>query len=437
MIGKHIIRKFIKTSLFVFAGFAILLLMLYFLFNAYRGSVSTWQKQNVQIEQVLTKKQAADDLRYIKEKVNQLHYSARNGLPKNFEKQYEYEIEHLSSKPTVLKVWQAGSRILQTLDDAHSTLYAYIDDRSYKNIDYSLNNNELFININKNQYKVNKINGASINVLMKNAYSQISYENDIYRDYEFISSLKHESEIEWLGSPSFNTYTVEYVDNGDAKNITFQPDNVSSKSSTNWVYFQIDKANNVGIFTLKRCNYNDEYKQVLNNFFAAVRKNHITNIAVDLRENSGGSSLVANEFIRYLNVDQFKDYTSYYRLKIISGKSPFNTIKNKKISSLLFNDKVYVLTSPKTFSSAMNFSVLLQDNKLAKVIGEPCGNKPSQYGEVVTFLLPDSKLYFSTTIAYFERPDKSIAGASFQVPDYSVPYKDALYKLYELTKGAT
>ena len=165
-----------------------------------------------------------------------------------------------------------------------------------------------------------------------------------------------------------------------------------------------------------------------------MKKQDIKNIAVDLRNNGGGSSMVLNEFVRYLNVEKIQNYSSNYRIRFFNLHSLFTTIEGKKESDLLFKGNVYVLTSPATFSSAMNFSVVLQDNNLAKVIGEPCGNKPTQYGEVVTFLLPNTKLYFDTTFAYFERPNKKLADAKYQVPDYPVDSKDAVSKLYEIIK---
>jgi C-terminal processing protease CtpA/Prc len=428
-------HKILKIFGILIGIIAVLFLVAYFYLNPYRGSVADWTKQNVKLEQILEKKQALDDLDFIKTKVSELHYSARNGLPDAFAKQYAYEKEHLSAKPTLLEVWQAGSRMLHTLNDGHSTLSSYIDERVYTNINYSFENNAVYITIGDKKYKVDKINHMDIQTLMQNAFKQISYENEIYRDYEFLVALEFESNLRWIGSPKFDTYTVEYENDGKTEQVEFQPAVLkqSAANSSKWVSYQIDKEHNVGNFTLNSCTDNDEYKNTLKDFFTAVKKAGVTNVAVDLRSNGGGSSLVANEFIRYLNVDKVNDYTSYYRLKLFNIKAPFTTIDNKKENDLLFKGNVYVLTSPATFSSAMNFSVLLQDNGLAKVIGEPCGNKPTQYGEAVTFLLPNSKLYFSTTFAYFERPNKKTVDADTQVPDYLVQSQDAISKLYEIT----
>jgi C-terminal processing protease CtpA/Prc len=100
----------------------------------------------------------------------------------------------------------------------------------------------------------------------------------------------------------------------------------------------------------------------------------------------------------------------------------------------LYDGKVYVLTSNQTFSSATMFSVYLQDNGFAKVIGEPSGNSPSAYGDVLTFQLPNSKLMFQTTFKYFKRPDISKDSIKTQVPDYAVPAEDAINELKLIIK---
>ena len=437
MTGKRIFKRVLKIIVCVILVLAVLAGVAYFFFDPYKGSVSVWKMQNGTPQQVMTKKQAVTDLEFIKDKVKSLHYSTINGLSPAFREQYDKEIAALTDHPTILQVWQAGSRILHTLNDGHSNLYGYMGRRAYGGAIYSIADGAVYIHINDQSYRVKKICGVDIDLLRQNASAQNSYENDLYRDYRFLSCLQTDLDLEWLGCPPFEVYTVDFDNNGKTQTATI-PRNPTGSNQTKekWVSYRIDKGNSVGILTLNSCKDNDEYRETLRNFFTEVKADGITNVAVDLRSNGGGSSYVMNDFIRYLNVDRYEDFASYHRLKLIRFKDPVSaTVQNKKINDLLFSGKVYVLTSTETFSSAMQFSVGLQDNKLAKVIGEPSGNKPCQYGEVVTFLLPNSKLYFSTTYAYFERPDASKADMAYQMPDYPVSADAAVDKLCELTKG--
>jgi len=425
-------KKLLKVLMIIFGFIVVIALILYFFFNPFRGGVFNWKVQDVGLERILTKEQAIEDLEFLKEKYEKIHYSAIDGLSDEFLAQYTYEIENLSTAPTMLEVWQAASKVTHTLRDGHAEVYSNIDERRFK-IPYSMENGTVFLTIKDEKYKVTAINGVSIDDLKKNAYERLSYENDLYKEYQFLSYLSgRESNLRLLGSPIFENYTVSYEQDGKIESTQFEPTTAASPSNKEFVSYEIDKENNVGILTLDKCIYNDHYKKVLEDFFIKVKENHVTNIAIDLRNNGGGSSQVANEFIRYLDVETIQDFTSYYRLKSFHAKSPFETIHNKRVKDMLYNGNVYVLTSPYTFSSAMNFSVLLQDNGLAKVIGEPSGNKPSSYGEIATFLLPNTKLYFTVSIAYSERPDKELKDEPYQTPDYYIEANKAIEKLHDI-----
>jgi C-terminal processing protease CtpA/Prc len=92
-------------------------------------------------------------------------------------------------------------------------------------------------------------------------------------------------------------------------------------------------------------------------------------------------------------------------------------VKNSKYAKLTFDGEVFVLTSTKTFSSGMWFAIILQDNNLAKVIGEPSGGAPTGFGDTVKSTLPNSKLIFCTTYKMFFRPDGTKNGREADV-DY-------------------
>ena len=68
----------------------------------------------------------------------------------------------------------------------------------------------------------------------------------------------------------------------------------------------MDARNNLAVFTLTSCVYDEEYCSTVAAFFQRVDSLGIENVIVDLRGNTGGNSLVANEFLRYLDVDQYR-----------------------------------------------------------------------------------------------------------------------------------
>src|SRR5262249_46575349 len=76
-----------------------------------------------------------------------------------------------------------------------------------------------------------------------------------------------------------------------------------------------------------------------------------------------------------------------------------------------FKGELFVLTSARTFSSGSWFAVVVQDNKLGRVVGEPTGNAPSSYGEILSFTLPNSALSFTLSQKRWIRPDPARAPA--------------------------
>ena len=408
--------------------------LIHILINPYRGSILRWEKQDVTLNQFFTIEEAKADLKYLYNHFLSVDYSFKDGVPEAFQKQYNYEINNLPETITLLELWQSASRIVNTLGVGHDTVYCYNNEYTNYDVFFDLQNDLLFINIDGTDYETISINEIPIHTILENATCLLSYENNLYRNYLITSYLQTSSGLSLLTGKNSDQYNVTYVNNGESYTFEVQKKQtkINQPVKDDFVSYNMNADNNLAILTLNHCNYNKHYKETIKNFFTEVKKNSISNIAIDLRNNGGGSSLVANEFIKYLNVNEAEDFTSYFRLKSINIKSPFHKIKGNKKKNLIFDGNVYVLTSTETYSSAMDFSVILQDNRLAKVIGEPCGNKPSSYGEVVSFLLPNSKLYFSCSICFLERPMKSLTSELYQVPDFLTIADMADEKLYEL-----
>lgn len=412
--------------------------LLHIFINPYRGSIFKWEKQDTTLNQSFSREEALIDLKYLYDHYSAVDYSFKDGTPDAFQKQYTYEIDNLPETITLLKLWESASRIVNTLGIGHDTVYCYNNEYNNYDVSFYMQNDLLFINIDGNNYVTISINGVPINIILENASCLLSYENDFYRNYLITSYLQTSSGLSLLTGKSSKEYAITYLANGisHTSEIQKKQSKTNNSSKEDYVSYSIDTDNNLAILTLTKCMYTLHYKKVLRDFFTEVKENSITNIAIDLRNNGGGSSLVANEFIKYLKIHEIEDFTSYYRLKTFHAKSPFHKIKGNKMKNLIFHGNVYVLTSAETYSSAMNFSVLLQDNGLATVIGEPCGNKPSSYGEVVTFLMPNSKLYFSCSICYLERPNKSLTSELYQYPDFLTIADMADEKLYELINSS-
>ena len=204
----------------------------------------------------------------------------------------------------------------------------------------------------------------------------------------------------------------------------------SSNEDYSFVSYEIDENKNLAILYLNECNYNDEYINCVNKMFTKVKELDIENVAVDLRGNGGGYSTVANEFIRYLNVDEYLEWGDEQRYGLFMYKKGTHNRSNYKYDDLVFDGNVYILTSVSTFSAAMDFAEYIKDNNLGTIIGEASGNNPSSYGDIVVFKLPNSGMQLSVSRKKWHRIDTTKEGELIEpdIPCNSSEVYEALYK---------
>ena len=106
----------------------------------------------------------------------------------------------------------------------------------------------------------------------------------------------------------------------------------------------------------------------------------IKKFVFDMRYNGGGSSLQGTKFIKKL----------------------------AKYKDINFQEKIYVITGRNTFSSAILNTLDFQSYTDAILIGEATSGKPNHFGEIKSFVLPNSKLkvYYSTK--YFKKVEEDM-----------------------------
>lgn len=190
------------------------------------------------------------------------------------------------------------------------------------------------------------------------------------------------------------------------------------KNNKNFIDFWVD--NSVAILKLNECRYNDEYIEKLNNFFDLVKKQNLHNIIIDLRENMGGDSRAATEFLKYINIDSYYFYGVKERNQndLININSEKCLINNNTYENVgLFKGKIICLVSNKTFSSARIFATVLKDNNIATIVGEPTGGKPCSYGNPLRFKTPNYNIKFRVSSRIFTRPVHSCEDDIALFPD--------------------
>ena len=407
--------------------------------NPYWNSISF---KNVSIntknyDTVITKKEAKEDLEYAMKYLKKLHPKLLKETPDYIQEQYDMVKNNIETKETITVNYLSKEieSIFSKLNDGHTIVMGYYNDY------HTLKEMEMH---NKNKEILTKINDIEIKELFEQNKQYYSYEMEEYGLKQFKNDL---ITLEGLDKLGIATEEIKYTfeQNNKEKEYTYKKEdyltkeeynnynNIGPKPQKSFVTYEIDEENNLAILYLDKCKNNDEYKRVLKEMFEKIKEKNIGNIAVDLRNNGGGSSSVATEFIKYIDVDEYNELKSEWRLGTFNIKTKQHTIKNKKKNSP-FNGNIYVLTSIDTFSSAMLFSQYIKDNNIGTIIGETSSNNPNGYGEVVEFLLPNSNIYMQISTKKWYRINQNTE-EEFIEPDIKCESKEAIFKLYDKVKS--
>lgn len=434
--GKKIKKIVFGFLIAVVALIAVAAGVWFLALNPYRGNVEN-PDETLALDTVLTKEQAKEDIDYVMEMYRNRHpawLEDGNERVANVEAQYLKELELLDSmtdeEVTVLAEWQMISRIMHELYDGHSGVYASYNEGLY--IDDFTQINEIGL--------PTSIDGVSYDEAFKRFCDVYQYEMESFAESTFQSNvIINETYLRWCGFDTSDGIDMTYdTDDGELTvHYEFVPitdvkgynGNISDEEYK-WVYYDIDTENGIGIFTLTSCEYNDEYKKTVKEFFTAVNEAGIKHVIVDLRWNGGGNSMVADEFLKYVDIDGFYTWGNHVRFGNFLIKNERSFQKNHRLDPQYSGD-IYVLTNTRSFSAAMDFTMDIMDNDLGTVVGEACGNLPDSYGDVLSFQTPNSGLRFSISYKRWFRTDESKAGQPLE-PDYPCPSEEAMDKAYEL-----
>lgn len=354
---------------------------------------------------------------------------------------YKEITERLSESDgvTVTELRRDVEGLFALLGDAHTTVWSKADDRYLRSIDQR----------KAEGMTLAAVNGKTPAQWFEKNRALFSYEADSWGIQTLGQQFSSLGGLDYLGiSPDGVTYTWQNAA-GETVTDTYTADDFlpydeyleasrayrDNRRKEPFVSYTIDEEKSLALLTLRSCQYNQEYIDCLREMFTQVQEKGIRNVAVDLRGNGGGNSLVANECFRYLSAADYREGRYVWRLGLLRVPFAEKTVSNKRYTSLTFPGRFYLLTDTGSFSSAMLFAQYVKDNHLGTIIGEPPGNTPAGYGETTVFRLKHSGLYCQISTKEFYR----LADASADplvMPDIPCDSADALETLYATLKKA-
>lgn len=411
------------------------------LLNPYFNGISFHQNESPTLpyDTLIPADKAADDLAYAVRYFRKVHPVMLDGDPAPLlDKAAEAEKRIRSGGSITVNALTAEiEQIFAPLGDAHTSAFANYAEPLYLKQYYKWK---------KGDWAITAVNGIPMKELLTRSSELFSYEAESWEQHQLGGYLITVQGLDYLGFDVNDgiTYTFEN-EAGETQTETYAAADYvtfddyiayngeeSTKASRDepFVRFTIDKEHDLALLTLDECIFNEEYTNCLRDLFTQVRAQNIRNVAVDLRSNGGGNDRTAFEFIRYLNHDTVQYVsTSVRRGPIMRRDEAEQSSPVSRYTDLTFDGNVYVLTSAGSFSSAMLFALYIKDNRFGTIIGEPPGNDPNGYGDIVTFSTPNAGIRFSVSTKHFYRVDKSCTD-QYVMPDIPCNADDALDMLY-------
>lgn len=394
--------------------------------NPYRNSIVFRRDADYyckDLETALTYDHAKRDLDSAMQHLGAVHPLFIHGLSDDMEEQYAQALENLQRYDTITVnvLCREIEQIFSSLGDGHTYICANYPDTHY--LKYTYEHHE-------KGDEIVGINALTLEELFASKSSLFSYESEPYGIANMKGYLSTAEDLDYLGISLENGITYTYLTaEGKKIDCTYCKDDYvtydeylafnnitdveSADEGDGFVSYKILPAYDLAVLTLDSCEYNSEYRDCVKAMFREIKEKDINNVCVDLRDNGGGNSLVADEFIHYLDISTYKSWGQDWRLGMFLISSDGETKKNAGNQELLFRGNVYVLTSVYTFSSAMDFAMLIKDNHLGTIVGETSGNLPGGYGDISIFKLPHSGLVMQVSTKKWyrvdtENPDKFI-----------------------------
>ncbi|MBK8495271.1 MAG: hypothetical protein IPL50_09725 [Chitinophagaceae bacterium] len=190
----------------------------------------------------------------------------------------------------------------------------------------------------------------------------------------------------------------------------------------------------------------DSFSLFLRNAFTEIQNRNAAGLVIDIRRNGGGDSGLGDSLISYISGKPYRNVSgmkmriskhSKAYAEMRGAEDPFKTWKNgslyeyevKKLTKpannkLRYNGKVAVLIGNATFSSANMLTNAIRDYQLATLIGESTAEPGNDFGEIFSFMLPETHIVATTAIKMFMRANGDIHDYTGISPD--IPVKNTL-----------
>lgn len=328
--------------------------------------------------------------------------------------------------------------------------------------------------------RITMVNGEPIADLMTRGQRLISGDNKIFKNNQLSRQLQMKNFWEMCGYTD-NEIVLAFEDGSSitipastSQGLSIEQLEMKFDSPTDLkeVPFYYELFDSLGICYLQfnmcfdSLNYpqlGERFDDFVEGMMTEIEAGAIKTLVVDVRNNSGGNSGLCDVLLSYLtDFDKMKNVGCKVRMselllhhqpnlagvELNDGSKPaygevfdFWEVKRENTQEeshshrinhnpeKLFGGEVVFISGRGTYSSAGLLLTLARDNGIGTIIGETSGHRPSHYGDVLRFAMPNTDTKATVSCRHFTRPNESLNDDIELIPD--VVLNLSYYKMEE------
>jgi C-terminal processing protease CtpA/Prc len=201
-----------------------------------------------------------------------------------------------------------------------------------------------------------------------------------------------------------------------------------NESKENYTFKIVEDS--IGLISYNSCTGENAFKRFLKKTFKVLKKENVSKLIIDIRENGGGNSSLNDRLLSYITKKAYRQSSGRYwkvskEAKLTYKKNGYEKMFGKEfmkeyvesengsiIESLeegltqpespknYFEGKTCFLVGAKTFSSANFLADAVKIYELSTLIGLATGEYTNDFGEQLDFTLPNSGHYIYVSSTY-------------------------------------
>ncbi len=395
------------------------------------------------IDKILSEEEVKEDIENIIEIMETTHPIFLEEVPEKYYIEKESLLSSSNKSMTVGELQNKISKYLSSIDDGHTQLFWA--ENMFLNIDWKYIDGKLILLDGKNNLTdkvVTKIGDVDIDIIVKNIQEIFPDENYVAEAKNIENYAKGKLLLELSGVKFYRYMNLTLNNKGKEESLQVEFTRGGGYNPADYSIYSKEIDDNTVYIKLGTCEVNDSLKEVVADIDKYLSQG-VNNFIIDVIDNSGGNSRACSMILEalkmtpgnYGGVIKFsplaQEQRGYLRKRgSITIKGNNEVVKNEDVN-------LYVLTNENTFSSAQMLAVWVGDGKLGTLIGRPSSNMPSNFGDVLTFQLKNSKILGMMSYKKWVRPDITRDKERVLEPDIYVEYGDDILEraLEEINKS--